>query len=67
MEIEEAKQKELFIADVSVFIVETLEKEKGWNAISINLKTYDEAKSFFDDHRKDYYHGEIRIVQVYVC
>jgi hypothetical protein len=50
-----------------IFIVEILEKEKGWNAISINLDTFDEAQSFFDDHKTDYFHGEIRIVQVYVC
>ena len=50
-----------------VFIVEILEKDKGWNAISVNLETYEEAFSFFDSHRKDYSHGEIRIVQVHVC
>ncbi len=50
-----------------VFIVEILEKEKGWNAISVNLETYEEAFSFFDSNRKDYSHGEIRIVQVHVC
>lgn len=63
------KYKALHISDLSkrVFIVEILEKDKGWNAISINLETYEEAFSFFDSHRKDYSHGEIRIVEVHVC
>ena len=61
--------KNCSIPDVSkrVFVVEILEKEKGWNAISIDLETYEEALSFFNENRKDYSHGEIRIVQVQVC
>ena len=63
----EDNQLSLHSVSKRVFIVEILEKEKGWNAISIDLETYEDAFYFFDSHRKDYHHGEIRIVQVHVC